>query len=79
MENLSPVPMCPELVESHLLSKDEIAWLDAFHARCRTEVTAELLRDAAGARHGVSAAEVEADVARSMAWLRRATEPMSRG
>ena len=64
---LTPVPMCRALVERALLSPDEAAWLDTFHARCWEEV-APLL---------AAAADGEEDAARARAWLWAATRPLA--
>ena len=58
------------LIDVSLLAAEEVAWLDEFHARCRAELSAELLRDAAGAD--------DPECARTLAWLHRETEPMRR-
>ena len=73
---LSPVPMTPALIDVELLSPAERSWLNGFHASCRELVTPELLADAAGKRKGADQADVDADVARALEWLRAATEPL---
>ena len=62
--------MCRALIDVSLLAAEEVTWLDEFHARCRAELSAELLRDAAGAD--------DPECARTLAWLHRETEPMRR-
>ena len=72
---LSPIPMCRALIEVALLSRDEIAWVDALHKRCREEITEDLLRAAAlKGRSGAAGAVVDAKAA--MEWLLAATEPL---
>ena len=69
-EYVTPVPMCRALIDVSLLAAEEVTWLDEFHARCRAELSAELLRDAAGAD--------DPECARTLAWLHRETEPIRR-
>ena len=59
--------MCRALIDVSLLAAEEVAWLDEFHARCRAELSAELLRDASAPT---------TPSARTLAWLHRETEPM---
>jgi Xaa-Pro aminopeptidase len=47
-ETLTLAPIDRNLVEPALLTKDEIAWLDAYHARVRETLTPQL--DAATAQ-----------------------------
>ena len=69
-EYVTPVPMCRALIDVSLLAAEEVTWLDEFHARCRAELSAELLRDAAGAD--------DPECARTLAWLHRETAPIRR-
>lgn len=64
----TPVPFCRELIDLALLEPAQRAWLDAHHARCREQLTPELLRAAA--------AGDDADFKRSAAWLERVTRPL---
>lgn len=73
MRYCTPVPMCAALLDLSLLSPAEVEWIDALHAQCREEVTSALLAQAANAP---SDAARETDVARSLAWLERATQPL---
>ena len=73
----SPIPMCRALIDVSLLNKEEIAWIDALHVRCREEVTEELLKDAAkngkgrgcgGGREGGEGVAAEGDGAAAGWW-----------
>ena len=67
--------MCRALIDPALMTNDEIAWVDALHARCREEITEELLLSAAlKGRCGADGAEADAKAAK--AWLLSATEPL---
>ena len=70
------VPFCHALIDASLLDPAQRAWVDAHHARCREEATAELLRHAARGGGAAGGAEIEADVTRSLAWLETATQPL---
>jgi len=72
---LSPIPMCTALIEEGILNPDEIAWVDALHARCREEITLELLHAAATKGKG-GAAGADADAQAAYEWLIAATEPL---
>lgn len=67
----TPVPFCPGLIDTALLSPDDRHWIDAFHATCREKLTPSLLLQAAA-----TAASPEAqaeDVQRSLRWIERNT------
>ena len=72
----SPIPMCRALIDVSLMNKEEIAWIDALHVRCREEVTEELLKDAAKNGKG---GDAEADAKAAREWLLKATEPLQGG
>jgi Xaa-Pro aminopeptidase len=70
----TPVPFCPNLIDTSLLSLDDKQWIDAFHATCRDKLTSALLLQAAS-----SAASPEAqmeDLQRSLSWIERCTRPL---
>ena len=75
---LSPIPMCRALIALELMADEEIAWVDALHARCREEITEELLYAAALKGRG-GAAGAKADAKAAMEWLMAATEPLRGG
>lgn len=60
-EPLTLVPIQRDLVEPRLLSADNLAWLNQYHARVRDVMAPELLRQGKPAVH---------------AWLMRQTEPL---
>ena len=72
---LSPVPMCRALIDLNLLTDEEVDWVDALHARCREEITEELLKAAATKGRG-GAAGADADAKAAMEWLLAATRPL---
>ena len=72
---LSPIPMCRALIDVELLTQEEVVWVDALHARCREEITVELLTAAAvKGRGGKAGADADAKAARE--WLLAATKPL---
>ena len=74
-EYLSPIPMCRALIDLELMTEEEIAWVDALHARCRVEITDELLEAAAvKGRGGAAGAKADAEAAKE--WLLTATETL---
>ncbi|KAJ1459728.1 peptidase M24, structural domain-containing protein [Pelagophyceae sp. CCMP2097] len=66
-EYVTPVPMCRALIDASLLSPDELAWVDAHHARCRLDVAPLLTAEALG--------DAE-DAARALRWLQAQTRPL---
>lgn len=61
LEQLTVIPFCRKLIDVQLLSRDQIDYIDSYHARCRA-----LLLPALQARGD----------ARAVAFLMRETEPL---
>ena len=76
------ISYCLAFFLCHQLNGEELEWLDAFHATCRADLTAEYLRSAVTAPVPASEpAAVEArvaDVQAALAWLNRETEPIAK-
>lgn len=44
-ETLTKVPMCRELIDVNLLSKDDVEWLNAFHKDCFDSLSPLICQD----------------------------------
>jgi Xaa-Pro aminopeptidase len=45
LETVTLVPICTNLMEQSMLSKDEVAWLDTYHARVRETLLPVMTKD----------------------------------